>query len=872
MNRFAKRLRALLRRKQLDRDLEDELSFHLAMKTEASGDPSTVRREFGNVSALKETCRELWVFTALERWWQDLRYAVRALAKSPTVTWVAVVALALGIGSNTTVFTVVSSALSFNMGVDHLERVVFITAGDGIRRNPFHQSFPAYQDFRPQVKSIENLTAYTMTLVNVSDSRALPERFACVQMTASGWAVVGRRPILGRGFTPGDERPGAKPTILLTHRLWQNRYGRDPEILGKQIVIDEVPRVVIGVMPPGIQFPEDTDLWMPLTPADAIRNAPIVMLFGRLAPGVTLKAARTEIDGIARRLVSQDQRRVQSPPEGGLIADVRPFLELIGIYDARALLIAVVFAVGFVLLIVCADVANLLLARANVRAREISIRLAIGAGRARIIRQLMIESILLAAAGGFFGWLVALAGLHWFDVLSANARRPSWISFSIDARAFVYLAAVSIGAGILFGLAPALQLAKIDLNHAIKDGGHGSEGGKWGRRLSSLLVVFQMALCVILLTGAGLMIHSSVNLYHAPMTIDPSNVLTMHISLPLAKYKSPADQAEFYSRLKTRLEALPGVRVASLASNLPFRGWINYPAEREGAPSDDLAHAEVLGALVVSADYFQTLEVQLERGRFFAPSDGMSGSPVAIVNESFAARLWPGEDALGKRVRRIGTPPRPWLTVVGVVPDIPQSFRQPLERAPLIYVPEEAAGGPVFSVLARTSVTPATLAQAFRGEVQTLDENLAAQDVSPLEDDIARMRLNTTMFGTLFTVFAAIALLLAWVGLYAVIAHAVSRRTQEIGIRMAMGAGRNDILAIILRQGMCQVVAGLAFGLPLAFALTRVLESALIGVSRTDPVTLASVVAVLLLAGGLGCAIPARRAIRVDPLVALRFE
>jgi predicted permease len=589
------------------------------------------------------------------------------------------------------------------------------------------------------------------------------------------------------------------------------------------------------------------------------------MLFGRLASGVTLKAARTEIDGIARKLVPQN-------PGGGegLVADVRPFLELIGIYEARALLIAVVFAVGFVLLIVCADVANLLLARAHIRAREISIRLAIGAGRARIIRQLMIESVLLAVAGGFLGWLVALAGLHWFDSLSSNAHRPSWISFSLDTGAFVYVSAISIGAGILFGLAPAMQLAKIDVNNAIKDGGRGAEGGTRGRRLSGLLVVFQMALCVILLTGAGLMIHSSVNLYRAPITIDPSNVLTMHISLPLAKYKNPADQAAFYSSLKTRIEALPGVQVASLASNLPFGGWINFPAEQEGAPSHDPAHAGVFGALVVSADYFQTLGVRLRHGRFFAPSDGSSGQPVAIVNESFASRLWPGEDALGKRVRRIGA--QPWLTVVGVVPDIPQSFRRPLERAPLIYVPEQAAGGPSFSVLARTAVPPATLAQAFRREVQALDENLPAQDVSPLDDYIARMRLNTTMFGTLFTAFAVIALVLAAVGLYAVIAHAVSRRAQEIGIRIALGAGRDAIFTMVLRQGMRQVVIGLAVGLPLAFGVTRVLQSALVGISPADPVTFASVVVVLALAGILGCAIPARRAIRVDPMVALRFE
>jgi predicted permease len=866
MNRFAKRLRALWRRKQLDRDFEDELSFHLAMKAEETGNPSLARRQFGNAGVLKDVLLELWTFTILESWWQDLRYSLRTLVNNSSVTWVIVVALALGIGIDTTVFTVVNSALSFNMGVDHIERLVVIFGGDGVRRDPL-LPFPDYQDFRSQIKSIENLAAYSMTLVNVSDSRSPPESYACVQMTMSGWDVVNRRPILGRGFTPSDDSSNATPTILLSHRIWKSRYGGDPAIVGERIVIDGLPRVVIGVMPPGIQFPEDADLWIPLMPINAIRNARSLVLFGRLAPGATLQTARTEIDGIAHRFMSQTSERFQ-----GRAADVRPFLELIGIYDARALLIAVVAAVGFVLLIVCADVANLLLARASARSREISIRMAIGAGRARIIRQLLIESVLLAIAGGFLGWLVALAGLHWFDNLSSNAHRPSWISFSFDTRPFVYLTAISIGAGILFGLAPALQLSRIDVNNAIKNGGRGAEGGMRGRRVSNLLVAFQMALCVILLTGAGLMIHSSVNLYRAALAFDSSNVLTMRISLPLTKYKNPADQTAFYSALKSGIEALPGVQVASLASALPFGGWINFPVELEGAPSADPAHATELGAVAVSGDYFRTLKVRLLRGRFFAPSDGISGPLVAIVNESCAARFWPGEDPLGKRFRRAGAQPEPWLTVVGVIPDIPQNFRRPLEPAPLIYVPAQSARGRAFFVLARTAVPPATLADAFRREVQTLDENLPTQDVSPLDDYIGRKRLDTNTFSALFTVFAVIALVLALVGLYSVMAHAVSRRTQEIGIRIAMGAGRDAILSMVLKQGMRQVAFGLAVGLPLAIGVTRVLDRALIGVSPADPVTFVSVVVVLALAGILGCAIPARRAVRVDPMDALRFE
>jgi predicted permease len=864
MNRFGKRLRALWRRRQLDRDLEEEMAFHLAMSERQTGDRTAARRRLGNPTAVKEACRDLWAFTALEAWWRDFRCALRTLRNSPVVTATAVVALGLGIGANTTVFTIVSSALRFDMAVDHIERMVALHPGEALANlDPASQPLLDFPNLRSQVKTVENLAAYRFSAVNVSDSHALPERYWRVQMTASGWNMVRPKPQLGREFEPEDERANATPAVLLSHRLWERRYGDDPSILGQSIRIDDIDHVVVGVMPAGSQFPEDAELWTPVTLMDmadpAFRRS--LLVFGRLADGVTLAAAQSEVDGVARRAIAG---KVNGP-----VVRVRPFLEMVGVYDQRAMLIAMVFAVGFVLLIVCADVANLLLARAAARAREISIRIAIGAGRARIIRQLLVESVLLSAAGGLAGWTVALAGLRWFDGMSAQGHRPSWIQFSMDARGFAYLAAISVGAGILFGLAPAMQLAKVDVNSAIKDGGRGAESPR-GRRLASLLVGFQMALCVVLLAASGLMIHSTVNLYNAPLSIDPSNVLTMRVDLPEAKYPNADSVSGFYRRLKTALGALPGVTEVSLASHLPMAGWREFRGEVEGAQGKPGSLGQ-LAALVVDANYFRTLAVRLRRGQPFDENGGARSQ--VVVNESFAAKFWPGEDPIGKRLRAAGGhEAQPWLTVTGVAADVQQNRMRPLERTALIYLPYDTEPQPSVYVITRTAVPPGTLVEAFRRAVQSLDQNLPAQDVLSLEDHISNQRLNVTAFGKLFSIFAAIALVLAWVGLYAVVAHAVSRRTQEIGIRMAMGGTRRNIFGLVLSQGMRQVAGGFAAGIPLATLVTRGLSHGLVGVSPSDPATYAGVAIVLGLAGFLGCAIPARRAIRVDPLAALRHE
>ena len=869
MNRFRKKLQALLLRRQLDRDLEDELRFHIEMKADELGDRTEAQRRVGNATVLKERCRELWAFAALESWWQDIRYAARTLAKTPGFTIAAVIALGLGIGADTAVFTIASGAFTWNLGLDHVDRIVLVSMTDSAGRQDFSVSYPDFRDLRAETKSLAGLAAYQFSNSNLSDNKSLPERYHNVRMSANGFLVSEQRPLLGRGFMADDERPGAPPVVVLTYHVWQDRYGGDSAILGKTIRIDDVPTTVIGVMPVGKRFPEDTDLWTPLATDAQMwdRGDSSITLFGRLKEGISIAAARRELGTIADRLAKE-----HPATNKGLSVDLHPIAEITGAYNMRPVFGALWAAVGFVLLIACADVANMLLARGAGRMREISIRMAIGAGRIRILRQLLIESVLLSFAGGFLGWLLALGGLRCFDTATDRIVKPPWLHLSFDSTVFIYLTLITIGTGVLFGLAPALRLAKINVNTALKDGGQAVAGSRRVLSLSNLLVVLEMALCIILLAGAGLMIRSAVNLYNAPVGVNAKNVLTMAINLPEAKYRSPAEEITFHRALEARLDSLPGVGATALASNLPLTGALPFSYELEGNALD-LDHAPQIGGIVVSPTYFPVMRVKPRLGRAFSDSDGIAGAPVVLVNESFAERFWPGENALGKHLRLIKNhAAQPWLTVVGVLPDILQDFRGPLQHDPLIYLPYAEEPQREMFLIAKTHVPPSTLTEAFRRTVQTIDSNLPVYDVRTLEDRLAQSRLAVNVIGGMFSVFAAIALVLAVVGLYAVVAHSISQRTQEIGVRMAIGGTRRDILQLVYVQAMRPLVFGIAVGLPAAFGVTHVLRMVLVGVSPGDPITFLSAVLVLAAAGIAGCAIPARRAICVDPIVALRYE
>jgi predicted permease len=868
----------LFRRARFEQEMDGEIRAHIRERAEDLRRAGVVgaeadrraRIEFGGVEQCKEKCREALMVSWLDHLWRDLRFGLRMSMKSPGFTAAAVIALALGIGADTAMYSIVNGALTWDLGLDNRDRIVIVSSTNKQHDQDWTVSYPDFRDFRGQVKSLAGLAAYRFVPVNLSDQSALPERYYCVEMSANGFSVVQHKPLLGRDFIAADEQPGAVPVLMLSYHVWRDRYAEDPGIIGKTLRVDEVPRAVIGVMPPGRRFPEETDLWVPLVPdaAREKRNNRELMLFGRLGDGVNLATARSEVEGLAAGLAAQypDTNKDET-------ANVRPIMEITGVYYMKPLFLALFVAVGFVLLIACADVANMLLGRAAERAREISIRVAIGAGRIPILRQVLIESVVLSVAGGFFGLLVAVGGLRWFDRGMGTQVKPIWLHLTLDRNALFYLGAISIATGILFGLAPALRLLKTDVSAALKDGGSGVTGSKFGLRASNALVGFQMALCVVLLAGAGLMIRSAVNLYGTPIGVKTANVLTMRVNLPEAKYRNSESWIGFHENLAKRLKGLPGVETAGAASQLPLGNWIPFAAQFEDKNNDAARRPEV-GGLVVSNNYFEIMQVQARRGRLFLEPDGQAGPPVAVVNETFAEKFWPGEEALGKRLRLVeeGAPPGPWLLVVGVVPDILQNFREHLKHDPLVYLPFAEEPERQMFLVARTTVPPATLADAFRREVQRMDSNLAVYEVRTLEDRIAESRLTVSLFGTMCTVFAAVATVLAAIGLYAVILQAVSQRTQEIGLRIALGATRGDIVGLVFRQGIRPLAPGLAMGVLLALGATRVLRSLLTGVSPNDPAVFAGTVAVLVTAAVIGCAVPTRRAMRVDPIVALRYE
>jgi putative ABC transport system permease protein len=803
---------------------------------------------------------------------EDIRFGLRTLAKNPALTLIAVVALALGIGANATVFAIANGVLFKSMPfVD--DRILYLSTKNlnrGQRRSGV--SWADFRDWRSQAKSFEALGAFKFTVVNLSDKSGLPSRYNVVEITANTFSMIGQKPVMGRDLTAEDEKRSANPVAILGFGIWENRYGKDPAVLGQVIRINDVPTTVIGVMQPGLRFPIDADLWTALRPgANAEkREARNLSAFGRMSPGVTGKQASAEMTAIGNNLESAYPATNQ-----GISAVAHSFSEEFNGPEVNLLLGALMGAVGFVLLIACANVANLLLSRALDRSREISIRIALGAGRWRIIRQLLVESVMLSIAGGVFGWLISIWGLRAFDA-AVRDRIPAWMNFAMDYRGFAYLGAISIGTGLLFGLAPALRLCKLDVNTSLKDGGRGSSGGTREKYLSRLLVVTEMALAVVLLAGAGLMIRSFLNVYNMQTGVNPKNVLVMRLFLPEAKYPRADDQISFHERLKARLDALPGVEVSSISITMPTGGAMDFPYELDGAPPVDEKRRPTLSLLIISPDYFRAMEVPARRGRFFTNADGMAGLPVVIVNQRFVEKFWPGDDPIGKRLRIFnGKTPDPWLTVVGVVPNIVQNLQNEgavREHDPLIYVPYRQRPARDMSIMARTRVPPNSLGTAFRREVAALDEDMPLYNLRSLEERLAQNNWAQRVFGGLFAIFAAIALVLASVGLYAVIAHSVSQRTQEIGLRMALGSPAQGILHLIFMQGMRQVTIGLLVGLAAAAGLTRVLSSLLVQVSPRDPATFVIVSLVLSTAAVLGCLIPACRAMRVDPVVALRHE
>ena len=806
---------------------------------------------------------------------QDVRCAFRALRRSPASTATVVATLAIAIGANLAVFTVANAVLFKGFrSIDRNDRLLYI----GTQKNGRGccASYPDFEDWRAQAKSFNGMGAVADLQINLTDSSGAAEHYDASQVTANTFALVGEAPILGRDFAPSDEKPGAAPVAILSYGFWQRRYGTDPAIVGRTIRINGAPTTVIGIMPRDFSFPQNQDLWVPLMPTPDLQkrnNRGLWFAFGRMVDGASFENARTELELIGQRLASRYPETNE-----GWIPIPRTFTQFFVGVNASLIYGSFWGAVGFVLLIACANVANLQLARAIDRSRELSVRVALGAGRWQIVRPLLIESLMLASAGGAVGWWIARWAVRSYEA-AANPPTRSWsehlLDYTMDGRVFLYGVAISAATGLLFGLVAAGGLARVDVNASLKDAGRSATEGRREKRLSAVLVAGQLALSVVLLAGAGAMIRSFVNLYSADLGVRTNGILTGFVNLPDRTYQGAAARLSFFDRLATRLLAEPGVESVAIASAPPASGAARVPYELADARVVDEQSRPTVSALTIGPAYFRTLGAALRSGREFTDADGASGLPVAIVNDEFASTFWPREDAIGKRLRLFGgNTSGASLIVIGVASNIVQDVTRQ-RRDPLVYVPYRQQPIAGMWVFARTRVAPHSLAPAFRREIHALDPDVPVW-IGPysLSERLAGTGnyWNTRNEAALLLVFAVIGLFLASVGLYAIVAHAVSRRTQEIGIRMAIGATAREILALVLMQGLRPIAAGLGIGLAGAVAANRLLQSELVRVSPTDPLTYVVASAVLVLFAVVGCLIPARRATRVNPVVALRHQ
>jgi putative ABC transport system permease protein len=809
---------------------------------------------------------------------QDVRFALRMLVKDRWFTVVAVLALGLGIGVNTTVFTFVNAVLLRGLPYDDPDRILIVATRNITRGGPGPVSLQELEDWRARARSFSGLAAFRPWSMNVTDSGRPPERAQGALVTANTFGLLGQPMHLGRDFLPEEDRKGAEPVVILGYGLWQSRYGGDRSVIGRAIKINDAAATVVGVMPEGVQFPSNADIWQPLVPgANALqRKARDVAVFGRLAPGATRGQAQAEMRGIAQQLAQQFPETNKD-----IDAQLMTFNERFNGGPIRIVFLALLGAVGFVLLIACANVANLQLARSAQRAREVAVRVALGASRGRIVRQLLVESTMLACLGGVLGMALATIGVRLFDAAVAGSGKPYWIQFTFDPIVFAYLAAICLATGILFGLAPALQVSKTNVNEILKEGGRSNAGNRRTRWLTSTMVVVELALTIVLLAGAGLMIRSFLKLYSFDLGVDTSRLMTMTTTLPDAKYRTAEERRLFYERLLPRIEAIPGIEAAAIASSIPFGGSERRRLEIDGRPAGGETQAPTVAFITITPGYFETVNATMRRGRALIETDGAAGSEVAVINERFAAQHFPNEDPLGRRIRLLadggpaaspapGSSDQQWLTIVGVSPTIRQGNPQALEPDAVAYVPYRQNSRGFMNILTRSHVEPASVTMQVRQAVQALDPDLPVFNAQTMDQFMAQARWPYRVFGSMFAIFACIALVLSAVGIYAVTAYAVTQRTQEIGVRMALGAQGSQVSWLILRQGLVQLAIGLALGLAGAWPLSGVLQSLVVQIPTKDPLTFAAIVAILVAVTLAACLVPTRRATRVDPLVALR--
>ena len=796
------------------------------------------------------------------------------LLKDPWFTTVAAVALGLGIGVNTTVFTFVNAVLIRGLPFERPEEIVYLATHDTTRDegDSSAASWQEFEDWRAKARSFTGLAAFRPLQMNVSDPDHPAERVSGASVTANMFGLLGQQPFLGRDFAPGEDATGAAPVVMLGYSVWKNRYNSDPGVIGRTLKINDAAYSVIGVMPEGMRFPTNADMWRPLLPIAAEnRHNRNISVFGRLAPGVGWTQAAAAMATISRELQTAYPEQNKN-----IEARLMTFNERFNGGPIRLVFLSLLGAVGFVLLIACANVANLLLARSAYRAREMAVRTALGASRGRIVRQLLIESVMLASIGGLLGLALTSVGIRLFDAAVADVGKPYWIVFNLDLTVFGYFAVICLATGIVFGIAPALQVSKTNLNDLMKEGGRGQSGGARARWLTSSLVVGELALTLALLTGAGLMARSFLKLYSLDLGFETAHLLTLRTQLIESKYPKPEQRQIFFDALQRRIRALPGVTEAALASTLPLGGTGESKFEIEGQPVSSGTARPRVSVVDVGPGYFETLGVTLQRGRAFGEADGAPGSEVIVINRRLATEFFATVEPLGRRIRVMQGPkddqPGPWLTIVGVSPTIRQGEVQALEPAAVLYKPSRMSASLGSAMIVRTAADPASMIGAVREAAKGLDQDQPLFDVRTLNEAFARSRWPYAVFGSIFVILAVFALVLSSVGIYAITSYSVTQRTQELGLRLALGAQASQISWLILRTGLWQLGIGLTLGLAGAYGVSQVLKSIVAQIPAVDPVTFIAITLLLTVVMLTACLIPARRATRMDPLAALRID
>jgi predicted permease len=874
----------MFRRRRMLQQLDDEIREHIETETQdniARGmSPEEARyaalRKFGNVTRVKEDTREVWSFVWLEQLLQDVRFALRMLRKSPGFTAVAIFTLALGIGANSAMFSVVNGILLRSLPFKEPSQLVTVLDTKPSKGVDWLYVSPnRFEEWVRRNTTFDQIAAAENCFFKL-ESHGAPILLQGGCATASFFPMLGVQPFLGRLFTPEEDRPGANTVAVLSYGCWREKFGGDPAAIGKTIrrTANDAEFTIIGVLSPDFKFAtEDFALWAPINtdPNYRDRDDHHLLVFARLKDGVTLPQAQAQMDGVAQQLASE-----HPTTSAGWGITVRPLQRFYSsVRNIRQTLWVLLAAVGFLLLIACANVANLLLARATVRRKEIAVRLTVGATRSRLVQQLMTESLLLGVMGGATGFL--LARLAFKSMMAVAPYIPSFRpnAIQMDNEVLAFATVISVVASTAFGLTPALRTSRLDLNDALRDAGRGTRGGRRDRLTRSLLVTSEIALAVVLVGGAGLLIESYRNLQTDRLGFNPNNILvSTFCCLDEAHYRTPSDTSAYYMQLFERLRELPGVESVSGTDDLPLRQFQGAGSafEVQGRPAAEPGSEPTADFFLVEPRYFETMQIPLLRGRSFTDHDNEHSASVVLINKSLAQRLWPDQDPIGQQLRPVVGDPSPrWYHIIGVVADAKQRGLGTEQRSTIYRTIYQSTARYTF-VLVRTHPDPLSMAAAVKNTIASLDRGLAFGVVQTLDQQLAQSVSTQRFSMTLLALFGGLALSLAAIGVYGVTAYTAAQRTHEVGVRRALGAQPADIVKLVLGEGLRLGLVGVVVGIACALALTRVMRNLLYGVSATDPITFFAVSAVLVGVALAACYLPARRAARVDPIVALRFE